>query len=375
MTGFGTGVLLGAASAAELCATWAVILSAAAVAYDGWRRGGFRAVIAGLQVLAAWLAAMALAGPFSGVAAALGCPAGQALAVGFWIPFLLGIVGSRIAVDACVPGGAVRLTPVLDRFTGAGFGLVAGVLLGGGLLVGWSMLDVAGRLRLVNTERPIDQGVRMLRTFARFAAGGEAGRRLVEGDRPAAAGDEPRVIRASEPFADSNSNGIHDEGEAGGRPAESYLDVDGDGAFSRDLAWIDADDDGRRTIGLQERYWLADWPRARVMHAPRIVSGGTAEVVEHAPLEQTVYEAKATDADGDAVTFAVEPAAAATEGAAPGVVIDSATGAVTLLEPADFERAKTHDFVLVATDATGLVTRQPVRVRVRDVLIEPAPAP
>ena len=108
------------------------------------------------------------------------------------------------------------------------------------------------------------------------------------------------------------------------------------------------------------------------MHPPRIVSDEKAEVVENSPVEEPVYQARATDADGDAVRFAVE---IGTSDPDPGVVIDPATGAVTLVEAPDFERAKRLEFVVVATDATGLTDRKTVRVRVRDVLVEPPPAP
>ena len=53
-------------------------------------------------------------------------------------------------------------------------------------------------------------------------------------------------------------------------------------------------------------------------------------------------------------------------------MIDAATGVVTLVEEADFERAKSLEFTVVATDATGLTDRKAVRIRVRDVVLEPA---
>lgn len=377
MTGSVPFVLVGASTLAQLFAGWAAVLPIAALALYGWFRGGFLATIAGLGVLGAFLAAVALARPLSGVVESLGCPASQSLAAAYLLVFAAVLVGVRLAVGAAIPDGALKLAPLADHVCGVVLGAGAGLVLGGAVLVGWSMAEMPAWLRLDNTYQPLDSGGRVLATFARFAARDAAGRALVlDGDRPARDGDADRGLRASEPFVDSNRSGACDAGATAAAGDEPYLDIDSSGGFTRDLAWSAAAA-GRRSVGLRDCYRLAEWRRVRSMHAPRIDSGDAAEVTENTPVEEVVYQARAVDVDGDAVTFAVEPVPAAGEegeeaAPEPGVAIDRATGAVTLVEPADFELAKAHEFVVVATDSTGLAARKRVRLRVRDVPLEPS---
>lgn len=379
MTGGTAGILLGASTLAQLCAGWAAVLPIAALAIYGWYRGAFLTALAGLQVVAAFLVAVALASPVSRFVESLGCPAAQSLAVAYVLVFTVVVVVVRLAVGAWVPEGAVRLAPLVDQAASVALGAAAGGVLGGAILVGWSMADMPAWIRLDNTHQPLDSGGRVLWTFARFAAADRASwPLLLDGDRPVEAGASVGSILASEPFADTNGNGSWDAGGTPDAAGEPYLDVDGDGSFTRELAWADAGGDGRRATGVRDCYRLADWRRVRCMHAPRIVSGGAAEVTENAPVDEAVYEARATDVDGDPITFSIEAVADGAEGEPapdPGVAIDPATGVVRLVEPADFERQKSHEFVVVATDATGLAARQAVRVRVRDVALEPAEQP
>lgn len=370
--------IVGSSTLAQLCAGWSSVLPIGALAIYGWYRGGFLAAIAGLHVMAAFLAALALSHPASSVVESLGCPASQSLAVAYALVFAAGIVGIRLAVGAAVPDGAFRMGPLVDQFTGVLLGAGAGLVLGGALLVGWSMADMPAWFRLDDTHQPLDSGGRVLWTFARFACRAAPARDLLlDGDRPAADANGDRVIRASEPFADTNGNGTWDAGGTIDMDGEPYLDVDRSGTFTPDMAWSDVAGDGRRSPGLRDCYRLAEWRRVRAMHAPRIESPAAVEVTENAPLEDVVYRARAIDVDGDAIRFGVEPVVDPGDDATPGeealgAVIDPASGAVTLVEPADFERAGSHEFVVVATDATGLQARKRVRLRVRDMLLEPA---
>ena len=376
MTCLAWSALVGSSTLAQLCAGWTAVLPIAGLALLGWHLGVFRSTATGLLLLGGFLTAMAAARPVSGLVEALGCPASQSLAVSYLFVLAAVAAGGRAALGGLVPEAAVRVAPAVDRVGGAVLGAAAGVILGGALLVGWSMADLPAWIRLDNTHQPLDSGGRLIATFARFAAGSAAARDLLlAGDRPAAADAEEGVIRASEPFADIDGDGRWDPGPTADTAGEPYLDADGDGRFTPDLGWHDPAGDGRRSAGLRDCYRLADWRRVRCMHAPRIASPATAEIPENTPVEEIVYEARAADVDGDAVTFGVEPVPAAGDEAAadPGVTIDPASGAVRLVEPADYERAPSHEFVVVATDATGLAARQRVRIRVRDVSLEPRP--
>ena len=95
--------------------------------------------------------------------------------------------------------------------------------------------------------------------------------------------------------------------------------------------------------------------------APVITSGATASVDENAAVSTVVYDASATDADGDAVTYSLTGADAAL------FTIDAMTGEVRLTAPANFEADATYNITVVATDAGGLSDSQDVTVTVNDV--------
>lgn len=100
-------------------------------------------------------------------------------------------------------------------------------------------------------------------------------------------------------------------------------------------------------------------------NAPVLTSGATASVDENAT--QTDYTAAATDADGDAVTFAI------TGGADAALfTIDSATGMLALVAPADAENPNdangdgVYDVEITASDGSN-TTVQSVSVTLNDV--------
>lgn len=391
MNGF-LGILLGVVATApgstlaQIFAGWMAILPIAALAIYGWFHGIFLAVIAGLQILLSFVIALTWSRPMASSLEMCGCPVGHSLALAYWVIFAVCIVAIRITVGGGVPEGVVRFNKLADHCGGATLGAVAGGVLGGALLVGWSLTNGPAWMRFEADGLPFDGGRRMLWTFARWTTpSNEAATTLFTGDAAASRRDNKTKVRASEPFVDMNGNNVRDFGvgtAADGVP-ERFLDLDGNGEFTIDMVFVDHNDDGQRTIGLGDCYRLGDWRRSRSQHAPRIVSPDSAEIMENAPVEDTVYEAKATDVDGDSVTFSIEPVVIAgedppddeREATVLDVVIDSNTGAVQLVKSADFEHRKSHEFVLIATDATGLTARQTVRLRVRDVPFEPKVEP
>jgi hypothetical protein len=102
--------------------------------------------------------------------------------------------------------------------------------------------------------------------------------------------------------------------------------------------------------------------------APVFTSGGTATVAENVATTTTVYDANATDADGDTITFSLTGADAA------AFNINAQTGVVTFKASPDFETKATYDFNVVASDGkTGGSTTQAVKVTVTDVVEGPPP--
>lgn len=357
---------------AQLCAGWTAVLPIAGMAIYGWFHGLFLAIIAGLQLLASFVLASACAPLLAGNLEAFGVPAGQSLAAAYALVFTASITAIRVAVGAWVPDGVVRFAPLFDRLGGACMGAVAGGILGGACLVAWSLAGVPDWMRFDAAHLPLDSGRGMLWTFARSATSDlAAADRLFAGDLPVAETDARGGIRASEPFVDTNGNDLYDaESVVDGTVtrAERYLDLDGDKAFSTTLWCADANGDGSRAIGLHDCYRLGAWRHVRCLHAPRITSDETVEIQENQPLEEPIYRATATDVDrNDVVTYHVT----AVEGEGDlDVAIDPASGAVTLLQAADFERTKRHTFVVEARDKSGLSDQKIVSVRVRDVALE-----
>ena len=86
--------------------------------------------------------------------------------------------------------------------------------------------------------------------------------------------------------------------------------------------------------------------------APAITSGATASVAENSPASTIVYQAAASDADGDRDHLVAErhrrrPAHASTP-----------NGAVRLINPADFETKTSYSFNVVASDSGQLRRRR-----------------
>jgi hypothetical protein len=359
--------VLAAAHLTKLAADLAVVMPLVAMGVFGFRHGLFVATIAGLQVLAASVGAIAFAPPLAAWLEAAECPAAWSLVAAYVALFAGTLLATRLAVGAVVREDDVRFAPFIDWVGGSCLGAGAGFVLGGAILVGWSMAPLPESLRLEPDTVKLDAGSRLLRTFARcLLADTDSRRLLVAGERPGAGAAAGEATRASEPFVDDDGDGLRGDGER-------YLDDDGDGGFTRVLAIAEEPlgAAGRRDVGLADRYRLAEWRRVAVLHPPLITSGSTAQVAEGAAVETIVYQAAARDADtGDTPTFSL---ASGRDDDAGAVAIDEAAGGVTLLEPADHERQKKYVFTVVATDRAGLTAERRVTVTVKDVRDDAAP--
>lgn len=152
----------------------------------GWQQGVFLALIAGLQVLGSFVAALAIAPAVAAASEALGCPPSQSLGVAYLVTFLGGLVATRLAIGAAVPEGAVRFAPIIDQVIGACLGAVAGFVLAGSLLVGWSLFDMPESVRLDVGSLKLDAGARLLVTFGRCVEPNPERRATLLGGDPSA---------------------------------------------------------------------------------------------------------------------------------------------------------------------------------------------
>lgn len=97
--------------------------------------------------------------------------------------------------------------------------------------------------------------------------------------------------------------------------------------------------------------------------APTFSSGTTATIAENAPITTVVYDANATDPQGQTITYSISGTDAALFN------IDSATGVVTLRASANFETKPSYSFIVTATDngTPALSLQQQITVTVTNV--------
>jgi len=347
----------GAASLAGDAVVLAAVLGAIAL---GVRHGFLLATLTGLHLLGGFVAALALARPLAVELEAFDCPATQSLGLAYTLIFAGLVLVGRLAVGALVTEEDGRLSPVVDRVIGGCIGCVAGLVLAGALLVGWSMWTLPESYRRQPDAGRTDVGTWVLRTFARCVERDPAARnRLLLGAAatPPAPPPASPTTGVSEPFVDANGNGICDEGER-------YLDDDGDGRFTPDLAPAggQALDGTGRTLGLVDCYRLAAWRSVSHLHRPRITSATTVVITGELPPDSPLYRAAAEDPDADEVlTFGVKPAADTA-----AVAIDSATGVVVPGERPAAGARTDYAFTLIVTDKSGLADERKVTVTVDD---------
>jgi uncharacterized membrane protein required for colicin V production len=258
----------------------------------GVQNGLFLAVLAGFQALVALVVALAFADPLAAVLVTFELPPLYAFPAAFGLLLIGTAVATRLLVGGYVPDEVVRFAPVIDKLGGGLVGAVTGIIIAGTLLIACSIVPVPEAFRLDGSALGYDMGTRMLRTFARCVEPDDAKRAIlldgepgtvpeaspvvpsppvtadggrdqkVANDKQGAKGKkakpepekqpEPPPPRWSEPFADLDGNKQHDDGEP-------YIDTDRDNAFTPGLVINDPNGNGKRDIGLLERYRLHTW--------------------------------------------------------------------------------------------------------------------
>lgn len=350
--------LLLAASPLQPLGALLVLGLVAALAFYGYRQGLFLATIAGLHALAASIAALGLVGPVSAWLELADVPRHYAVPGAFLGVLVAAAVGIRLAVGAAVPPDVVRLPPRVDQVGGLIVGGLAGLVAAGGMLLALSIAPLPPTWRIDGSRLSLDMGSRVLDVFSRCLGVDSKTREIVlrgEPGTPAAAGQPVTRPAWSEPFVDANGNLAPDDGEP-------FLDTDSNNAFTPELAAADANGNGRRDVGLLEHYRLGHWMPLTVLQAPVLTSGDTAYVTDGSPEDTVVYQATATDADqGDVLAYSVKP----DQGdEAALVLVDPASGAVTLKSPPDRELRKVYAFTVIVTDKAGLTAERPVTLHV-----------
>lgn len=270
----------------------------------GVQNGLFLAVLAGMHALVSLVVALALAEPLAAVLVSFELPQVHAFPAAFGLLLVGTAVGIRLLVGEFVPADVVRFAPLIDKVGGGLVGMVAGIVVAGTALIACSIAPIPETFRIDGSKLGYDMGTKMLRTFARCVQTDDAKRAILLDGEPGSipeptpppppppprrdpeeevgAADnaqegsdrEPKRVnrgrraksepetppepppppppRWSEPFADLNGNKEHDEGEPS-------LDTDEDNAFTPRLTFNDTNGNGRRDIGLLERYRMHAW--------------------------------------------------------------------------------------------------------------------
>ena len=329
----------------------------AAMAFFGFRHGLFLAVVSALVVLTGFFMAVALSPSLATQVELTGVSTEASLAVAYATILFLILAVARVAVGGLFTDEDVRFRPAVDRFGGAAVGAFAGVMLGGAMLVGWSMCELPQGWRLNAPAMSWDSGARCLWTFVRWLEPSPERRAMLfQGNVVKKANGAGKVIRASEPFDDANGNWTWDGNER-------FLDYDEDGKFTLDQEVVD-DLHGKadvRDAGLIDRYWLSAWRTLRVLHRPRITSPEFNASEQVAQAGEVIYQAEAVDPDDeDKIQYSLSGG-----GDALLLQIDPDKGEVRFRDESIDPELKKVSFTVLATDRSGLIDEHEVSITLR----------
>ena len=305
-----------------------------ALAAYGGKNGLFLAVIAGMHALVSLVVALAFAELLAGGLVGVELPVLYAFPAAFGLLLIGTAFGIQLAMGAYVPQDVLRFAPLIDKLGGGLVGAVAGIVVAGTMLIAASIAPVPAEFQIDGTKLRYDLGTKMLKTFARCVEPDDAKRVILLDGEPGSVPQPPSPAvefqdggsadkpgknvkpatevppppppppQASEPFADLNGNKTYDEGEP-------YLDTDSDTAFTLRLDLNDPNGNGKRDIGLLERYRMHAWGQ---------------HVISAVPIDEIIVAA-----DGQSAAAAVPPGAEGAGAEGAGAEGAGAEGA----EPAD----------------------------------------
>lgn len=323
-----------------------------------WRQGFFFVTLVGAGMLAALVLALAGAGELARVLIESDIWPRHAPLLAYAAIFAGVVIAVGMALSQWVPEQAVWNGTLLGRLLGVGVGAVAGIVLAGGILIGWSMAAVPPGLHLQPQDLSFDAGSFALKTACRFVESDHSRREALLGGWQRFMSDQPGLRSAcSEPYVDADRNCMRDE-------HDRYLDIDGDSKFTPLLPAPGGGRGGpaRWMPGMLDCYVLGSWLDVTAAHPPRFSSPPQANV-DVGVLGGGLYQATAEDPDPcDRLTYSI------TQGGLVGaglLTIDPKSGRVDLTEAAVQEVRQQYAFTVVATDLSGLVAELPVTVRVR----------
>jgi hypothetical protein len=237
----------------------------------GAQSGIFVSVLEGIAGIAGMLLALCLAPALARWLLLVGFPGAFALITAFVGLALAPFVGLHHLLSAVPDLGRVEVSPRSDRFGGLAVGGLNGVLVVGIACVLWSVAPVPAWLRSDREVRRFDPGKRLLASLACCIERNLDAREILLHGEPMTGGRNAAGW-TSEVFVDLDGDGEWDSDEPS-------IDADGDDRFSARVGYADVNGNGRRDIGLLERYSLGRWDLVTVQGAlprPTAVAGDEA---------------------------------------------------------------------------------------------------
>jgi len=351
--------LLAAMSLSGVAAAAVLPVSVVLLGLFGYRHGLFLATVVGLVLLTGFLGALALAPAGAAFLESFDCPAAYSLTASYCSLFAVAAAACRFGIGEIVREDDVRFGGAIDKVGGLVVGGVAGMLVAGAVLVGWSMWQLPDGLKPDMTSMKSDAGAKALRAFARsIHTDSQLRDRLLHGDfersTTATTADGGGRVRASEPFVDIDGDWVRGD-------HEPYLDYDRNGTFTTSAPVIDRSSggQGRRAVGLLDAYWLGSWRAVRVVTAPQFTSPARIDADTRGTERPLLLLAAADADDGDTLTYSMAPKAGDDS---PLVTVDPTTGEVTLTTSQVGNDVQSLRFKAVVTDRSGLTDEREITV-------------
>ena len=281
-----------------------VLLGIAYCAFLGLSRGFFATAVAGVEVLGALILAILLHEPLAGLIGPLfmdsfGFFMPSDFAVQPWAVFLcftLVFWGSLAAVWKLANPKFIEAEilpmPLIDQLGGGLAGGFAGAIFLGAILINWSMCPLLAGIPVPAGGMWLDVGSLAMRAAGQFAGERQADGTYVpvDGEPAPSDGIEGPIRVSSEAWRDLNTSGQWEFDDP-------FRDTDGNGTMTKEFKYVDLDGDGRRRVGLVEKYAVGVWDATIRVESREPGAGGPPKPPSSKPNEAQPAEPKTAAAD------------------------------------------------------------------------------
>jgi hypothetical protein len=230
-------------------------------AYFGWELGIWTASIASLELLACLIlgvlvheAVAAFLAPWlQMISSDLSTTWASLIAFGGLAWGTFAAIRYRFHETIAPSTEEVDIDPLSDRIGGVIAGAIGGTMLVGGVLITISMTPFLAPMKPSGDRMMLDVGKLVLWTAGHFVTDRNEGQPLPIQGEPASSRTDSTALLTCEPWLDVDQDGEFTDEK------DRYRDIDGNGAYSKDLYFVDVDRDGRRRTGVIDKYVVGCW--------------------------------------------------------------------------------------------------------------------